>query len=133
MGGVERSDAPYLVGSPLPLHGDDASLRFQQFFSSGEHPASKEAHFCEAELHSSEEATDPVFNTSAQVNGGRFFEVFGRATHLADGETGPKDLREHLVVKDEIIGIGAQLYAFEDFAGEGAIASVVLGKFGAEQ
>ena len=53
--------------------------------------------------------------------------------HFGDGVVEPENLREHLVVKHKIVGVGGQRKAFQNFARKSAVAGVVFGKFGAQQ
>ena len=46
-----------------------------------------------------------VAQAPPEVDRGRLGEVLRRAADLADAEAAPEDLREHLVVEDEVVGV----------------------------
>ena len=74
-----------------------------------------------------------VFGGAGEVDGGGFFEVFGGAGDFAYFEAGHEDLGDHLVVKDEVVGVVGEVYGADDVCGEGAVAGVVFGEFLAEE
>ena len=76
---------------------------------------------------------EAVAQRSAEVDRRRLLEVGGGAAHLADLEAGQQDLREHLVVEDEVVGVLEQRQRLEHLAREGAVAGVVLGELGPAQ
>src|SRR6201999_3709845 len=76
---------------------------------------------------------DAILDAAAEVDGGGLGKILGGAAHFPDGEMIPKDLGQHLVVEDKVIGVGLQGQALEELAGEGAVAGVVLGELGPEE
>ena len=67
-----------------------------------------------------------VGDRATEVDGRGLLEVGGRTAHLADLEACIEDLRQHLVVEDEVVGVLGQGKCFEHRTGEGAVARVVL-------
>ena len=67
-----------------------------------------------------------ILHAAAEVDGRRFFEIFGRARNFADAEAEVHALRQHLVVEDEVVGVFEQRQIQSGLAAEGAIAGVIL-------
>src|SRR5207302_1960390 len=79
------------------------------------------------------EDAEAVLHAAAEIDRRRLGEVARRAGDLADLESEPDRLRQHLVVEDEVVGVLLQRKRLEEPAGEGAIARVVLGQLVADQ
>jgi hypothetical protein len=77
--------------------------------------------------------SEAIFHAASKVDGGGAFEVFGWAGDLCNVVTVEKDLGEHLVVEDEIVGISVVVDVFEHFAGKGPVTGMVFGEFGADE
>ena len=60
-------------------------------------------------LQSGSQNLEPIANASAEVDGGGFFEIFGRTRYLADMKTEVDALGEHLVVEDEIVAVFSEV------------------------
>lgn len=82
--------------------------------------------FLEAELHGGAQNPETIFTASAEVDRGGFREIFRRAGDLPDVETSVDDLRQHLVVEDEIVGVVHEGHLLQHLSGEGAVAGVIL-------
>src|SRR6266404_4293500 len=74
------------------------------------------------------EAAKTVSNAAPEANRGRFGKVARRATDFGNGVAKPKNLRKHLVIKDEVIGVGVERQAFEERARNSAVAGVIFRK-----
>src|ERR1700722_4818735 len=69
-----------------------------------------------------------VLHAAAEVNGRGLFEILGGTGNLPNAEAEVHALRQHLIVKHEVVGIFKQRQLGEHFSAEGAVASVVLGQ-----
>jgi hypothetical protein len=54
-------------------------------------------------LKSNRKTSPTIFKTAAEIDGRRFGKILGRAADLANRESVPENLREHLVVENEIV------------------------------
>ena len=75
----------------------------------------------EAELHRGAEHAQPVAAAAPEVDGGGLRKIFGRTGDLPDVEVGVDDLRQHLVVEHEVVGIAHERHPLQHLAGEGAV------------
>ena len=74
----------------------------------------------------SDQHAPAIAEAAAEADGRGFGEVAGRAGDLADLKAMTKDLGKHLVVEDEIVGVGRVVYGFEHLARKGPVAGVVF-------
>ena len=81
----------------------------------------------EAEFQAGAEAAETVFATAAEVDRRGLSEILRGAAYFANREPVPEDLREHLVVEHEIVGVWGEVNFLQQFAGKGAVAGVVFG------
>src|SRR5687767_10001507 len=79
----------------------------------------------EAEFQTGAQASESVLHTATEINRRRFREIFRRATDLGDGVAMPQNLREHLVVENEIVRVLIDRNTLQHLAGESAITGVV--------
>ena len=63
------------------------------------------------------------------MDGGGLREIFRRAGDFPDVEIGVDDLRQHLVVEDEVVGVAHKCDFLQHLAGESAVAGVVFRQF----
>src|SRR5579864_5327123 len=96
-------------------------------------PEVEESKFLEDVLYGRSQDAQPVAHAAAEIDGGSFGEVLGRAGKLADAELEVEALRQHLIVKDEAVRILGERQLGQDLAGEGAKAGVVFRELGAEK
>src|SRR5258707_15001292 len=80
----------------------------------------------ERELKSGLQNLETVPNAAAEIDGRCFLEIFRRTGNLADAKAEVDALREHLVVKNEVIAIFPERQAGEAFPGEGTVPGVIL-------
>jgi len=69
---------------------------------------------------------EPVDHTAAEIDRGGVREILGRAAQLPYAVAEPGDLRQHLVVKDEVVRVFPQRERLQQFAGKGPVAGMVL-------
>ena len=62
-------------------------------------------HLRQAKLQRGRDAPDAIAHAAREVDRRRFLEVFRGAAHLRDDFAEPEDLRQHLIVEHEIIGV----------------------------
>ena len=77
-------------------------------------------------VHRRRDAAQAVADAPRQVDARRLGEILRRAAHLGDRVPAPEDLREHLVVEDEVVGVLAQRQRLEQLPRERAVAGVIL-------
>src|SRR6185369_9313203 len=65
----------------------------------------RQPRFLQGKLQRRREHPEAVGHAAAEVDGGCFFEILGRARYLANAETKVHTLCQHLIVEDEIIGV----------------------------
>src|SRR5208283_1891900 len=92
-----------------------------------------QAPFAQRELQTGKQYTEAVFHAAAKIDGRRFFEILRRAGHFTDAKAEIHALGQHLVVENEVLRILQQRQRGQYLAAERAIASVVLGKFDAQE
>ena len=102
-------------------------------FDARKQPEAHQTHFRQPIFEAGCETSETVFDAAAQIDGGGLGEIFRRAAYFGNGEAVPEDLRQHLVVENEIIRVVRKMELFENLAGKGAIAGVIFGKLRAEQ
>ena len=62
-------------------------------------------HFSQAVQQRHFQAPQPIGDAAEEVDGGRFVKIPGGATDFSDGVAIPDDLRQNLVVENEVVGI----------------------------
>src|SRR5450755_1138695 len=119
------------AGGPAGVIGGIAGLQTASFVA--ENSEVRDAHFLQGELQRSQQYPEPIFDAAAEVDGRRLIEILGGAGDLAEAEAEMRTLREHLIVKDKVIGILEQGQLGQHFAAEGAVAGVVFGKLDSQK
>src|SRR5581483_3244549 len=79
------------------------------------------------------EAADTVAEAPPEADRRRVGGVRRRTRDLADHVAEPHDLREHLAVEDEVVGVRVERKPLEHLAREGAVPRVVLRELRAEE
>ena len=98
----------------------------QSFFPWGHTGGAHDSEFIRDESGGRGQYARAVLHAAAEVDGGRFFKVFGRAGDLADPEAEHHGLRDHLVVEDKIVGVLEQRQRQQQLPRERSEAGVVL-------
>jgi len=80
----------------------------------------------QTELERGAQYAETVAAAATEIDGRGLRKIFGRAGDFADIVVGIDDLRQHLVVEDKVVRVTHKRDAFEDLAGESAVASMVL-------
>src|SRR4029453_6994531 len=83
----------------------------------------------ERELESRTQDAEAVGDATSKVDRRRILKVFGRTGDFSDAKAEMNALREHLVIKNEVVGIFEQGQASENLFAECPIPRVVLGEF----
>src|SRR5450755_1027854 len=103
------------VSSTLTLRSfcDSASVIFSQARLQpapvfGKNSEASQSPFLQGKLHRGSKHPESVFHAAAEVDGRRLGKVFRRAGHFADLESKVNALRQHLIIKNKIIGIFEQ-------------------------
>ena len=99
----------------------------------GENPEVGETALLEEKLHRGGQDSQAVLDAAAEIDGGGLFEIAGGTGDLTEGEAKIDHLGQHFVIKHEVIGVFPKGQAFQDLAGEGPEAGVILGEFGPQQ
>src|SRR5208283_422814 len=63
----------------------------------------------QSELHPDVQTAETILAASLEIDGRRLFEILRRAAHLADGETVPQNLCDHLIVENKIVRVPRQI------------------------
>src|SRR5450631_1693165 len=114
------------TGDPAGVVGGIAGLQAASFVA--ENSEVRHADFLQSELQRSQQYPKPIFDAAAEVDGRSLIEILGGAGDLAEAKAEMSTLREHLIVKDKVIGIFEQGQLGQHFAAEGAVAGVVFGE-----
>ena len=77
--------------------------------------------FRQAKTERRAQTAKTILHTALEIDRRRFGKVFRRATYLGDPGTKPQNLREHLIVEDEVVAILVERQAFQNFAEKGAV------------
>ena len=93
------------------------------------HIAFHDAPFAEAVDDGDAQNAETVDHAAPEINARGFFEIAGRAGDLGDLIALIDDLRQHLIVENEIFVVTFVIDVLKDLAGEGAIARMVFGEF----
>ena len=87
-----------------------------------------QTHSLKYQFQGSRDDSEAVLDGAWKVDGGGFREIFGGAGDLAHAIPEEDALGQHLVVKNEVVGVFKQRNLPQDVAGERAEACVILGK-----
>ena len=91
------------------------------------------ANLLKSKLQRGGEHPETVLHATPKVDGRGFFEILGGTGNFSDAKAEVNALRQHLIIEDEVVGIFEQRKIGENFAAEGAVSGVVLGKLYAEK
>src|SRR5207248_319040 len=98
----------------------------------GENVRRHPLHVRQPVIHGRGQTAEAVANAAAKADRGGLGKVTRGATDLSDGVAEPENLGQHLVVKNEIIGVGFQGQSLQQGPRKGAVAGVILGEFGSQ-
>src|SRR5215468_1948809 len=83
-------------------------------------------HLLQRKLQSGSQHAETVLDAALEVDRRCFLEIFRGTGNLADAKPEINTLRQHLVVKHEVVGILEQRQTGKHIATEGAVAAVVF-------
>src|SRR6266446_5082493 len=75
--------------------------------------------------------TETIEYAAAKINRRCIGVVIGRTANFGDGITMPECLDQYLVIKDEVVGISAEIEALEELPRERPVSRMILRQFGA--
>jgi len=79
------------------------------------------------------QTAESIGQAATEVDRGGLGKIFCRAGNLGNREPMPVDLRQHLVVEDEIVGILRDIQLLQDLPRKRPVAGVVFGEMGPDE
>src|SRR5438552_12506191 len=107
------------------------SGRETQIGAPGEYTRAQQVSAPQPILHTGPQDTQAIDNRSAKADLTRVLEIPRGTGYFADAHPERKGLDQHLVVEDEIVGIGRQRQGLDDPTREGAVPGMKFGQLGA--
>src|ERR1700685_86909 len=79
--------------------------RFQPAPGRAENPEASKPESLQCKLQRGAQHAHSIFHAAPKIDGGRILEILRRTRHFANAKSKMHTLRQHLVVKDKVVGI----------------------------
>src|ERR1700685_4193432 len=80
-------------------------LRFHPAAGRAENPEASKPESLQCKLQRGAQHAHSIFHAAPKIDGGRILEILRRTRHFANAKSKMHTLRQHLVVKDKVVGI----------------------------